>query len=526
MLDAPPEAAPGPDVLVVGAGFAGVYAVHRFREAGLSVRCVEVADDVGGVWWWNRYPGARCDVESLDYSYSFSPEIQAEWRWTERYATQPEILAYLRFVADRLGVREHTTFGVRVVAARYDAADPGWTVTLDDGSEVRTRRLVWATGPLTVPLRPDVEGLDRFAGRVLHSGRWPHEEVDFSGRRVACLGTGSSGIQMVPRLAEAAEHLHVLQRTPNFSIPAHNFVYDEHRLAEAMAGYDERRRVSWSSAGGTPSTARDLRTFDVDAEERRKVFEEAWAVGGGRFTRAFADLVTDERANAEAVAFVHEKIREVVRDPDVAEKLLPRDHALGARRICVDTGYYETFNRANVTLVDLRAEPLRRVTERGVVVGDREIEVDDLVLATGFDGLTGALSAIDVVGRGRPPPPPGLGRRSRQLPGTGRARLPRHVRAQRAGQPVGARQHGADLRAAGRLGDRAAGPRGRPRRGGDGRGAGRLGGAGRPDVGAAARQAHRLLVHRGQRARQAARLRDLRRRLPHLPAALRRRRRP
>jgi cation diffusion facilitator CzcD-associated flavoprotein CzcO len=397
MADQPPGHV---DVLVVGAGFAGVYAVHRATEAGLSVHCFEAGADVGGTWYWNRYPGARCDVESFDYSYSFSEEIQQEWRWTERYATQPEIWAYLRFVADRLGTRARTTFGTRVVRAHLDEARGLWTVGTDAGHEVTCRHVLWATGPLSVPLLPDLPGRESFTGRVLHSGAWPHEPVDFSGRRVACVGTGSSGIQMIPRLAEQAEHLYVLQRTPNFSVPARNHRHSDEQVDAALAGYPERRRLSWSSPAGTPYPSAVTKTFDVEDDERQAIFERAWAVGGARFSKTFADQLVDVRANAEAVTFVHDQIARAVRDPDVAAALMPRDHAIGARRICVDTGYYETFNRDNVTLVDLRREPLVRVVPHGVAVGEREIAVDDLVLATGFDAMTGALQAIDIAGRG------------------------------------------------------------------------------------------------------------------------------
>jgi cyclohexanone monooxygenase len=388
------------DVLVVGAGFAGVYAVHRAATAGLTVHCVEAADDVGGTWYWNRYPGARCDVESFDYSYSFSEEVQQAWRWSERYASQPEILAYLRFVADRLGTRSHTTFATRVASAHLDEARARWMVRTEDGREICCRHLVWATGPLSAPLVPELPGLDAFDGRVLHSGAWPHEPVDFSGRRVACIGTGSSGIQMIPRLAEQADLLYVLQRTPNFSVPARNRTHSDEEIDAVLAGYAERRRRSWAGPAGTPYPSATTKTFDVDDAERRAIFEQAWSVGGARFSKTFADQLIDVRANAEAVAFVHEQIAEIVDDPDAAAALMPRDHAIGARRICVDTDYYETYNRSNVELVDLRREPLSRIVPGGVVVGDRELEIDDLVLATGFDAMTGALDAIDIAGRG------------------------------------------------------------------------------------------------------------------------------
>lgn len=386
------------DVVVVGAGFAGVYAVHRAREAGFSVIGLEAGSDVGGTWYWNRYPGARVDVESLDYSYSFSDEIQQEWRWTERYAAQPEILSYIRFVADRLNVRDLFQFHTRVTSARYDADAPGWAIATDTGVRVRARRILWATGPLSVPLEPNIPGIEEFRGRVFHSGRWPHEPVDFSGRRVASIGTGSSGIQMTPQLAKLADQLFVLQRTANFSIPAHNYDFDDEYLRDAMAGYAERRKMAWNSPGGSTSRSSGFKTFDVDADTRREIFEHAWSVGGGRFQMTFDDQLTDAAANAEAVEFVHEKIRSTVKDPVVAERLLPRNHGIGARRICVDIDYYETFNRDNVTLVDVPQSGISACAT-GLIVDGELIEVDDIVLATGFDAMTGALLAIDIVGR-------------------------------------------------------------------------------------------------------------------------------
>jgi cation diffusion facilitator CzcD-associated flavoprotein CzcO len=387
------------DVVVVGAGFVGLYAIHRLRGEGFSVRCFEAGGDVGGTWYWNRYPGARCDVESLDYSYSFSPELEQEWSWTERYATQPEILRYLQFVADRFDLRRDVTLDTRVEGATLDEDTLRWTVRTSTGEQVRARYLFLATGPLSVANTPDLPGQATFEGRTFHTGAWPHEEVDFRGRRVAVIGTGSSGIQAIPMLAEQAEQLYVLQRTPNFSIPAQNWFWQPEQMAEAKAEYRERRKLAWASAGGVPSVPSTLKTFDVDDDERRRIFEEHWKVGGARFTRVFLDSLSDHAANAEAVAFVRSKIHEVVHDPEVADLLTPQTYPLGTKRVCVDTGYYATFNRENVTLVDVRKDPIAEIEPGGVRLSSGLLPVDDLVYATGFDAMTGAVSRIDLRGR-------------------------------------------------------------------------------------------------------------------------------
>jgi cation diffusion facilitator CzcD-associated flavoprotein CzcO len=387
------------DVVIVGAGFAGMYALYQLRSKGLRVRCFEAGSDVGGTWYWNRYPGARCDVESIDYSYTFSPELEQEWSWTERYATQPEILRYQQFVADRLDLRRDITFSTVVQSVRLDETGLVWDVGTSGGQRVRARFVVLASGALSAVNRPDLPGLDGFKGRVLHTGAWPHEPVDFTGRTVAVIGTGSSGIQLIPQVAETARQVLVLQRTPNFSIPARNYRYDPEQLAQLKAAYAERRSLAWRSVAGTPFPPPDKSTFGVGEEERWRIFEEKWGVGGARFTRSFTDLMSDELANAEAVRFVHDKIRATVRDPAVAERLLPRDHPLGSKRICVDIDYYEAFNRDNVVLVDLREDPIERFGATSVRLRSGSVEIDDLVLATGYDAVTGALTRIDLRGR-------------------------------------------------------------------------------------------------------------------------------
>ncbi|GAA4545072.1 NAD(P)/FAD-dependent oxidoreductase [Pseudonocardia xishanensis] len=387
------------DVVVVGAGIAGLYAIHRLREQGLSVLCVEAGSGVGGTWFWNRYPGARCDVESIDYSYSFDPELEQEWEWSERYATQPEILRYLNHVADRYDLRRSIRFEGRVARAVLDESSGRWTVVLDTGDEIDCRFVVFATGSLSAVRTPAIPGLADFAGRVLHTARWPHEPVDLAGRRVGVIGTGSSGIQLIPIVAEQAAHLTVFQRSANYSIPAPNRPHTDESRAEYRAAYPERRKLSRESGGGSPHFPHPRNTLDVDEAERRRTYEKQWALGGVLFSKAFPDQLHSEEANAPARAFFEEKVRAVIDDPAVADRLIPRDHPIGSKRICTDSGYYATFNRENVSLVDLRETPIDEILPAGIRTGEVLHELDDLVFATGFDALTGALAAIDIRGR-------------------------------------------------------------------------------------------------------------------------------
>ncbi|MGW5575090.1 flavin-containing monooxygenase [Nocardia thailandica] len=388
------------DVVVVGAGIAGLYALHRFRSRGLRVRVFEAGDGVGGVWYWNRYPGARCDVESVDYSYSFDEDLQQEWDWSEKYAAQPEILAYLNHVADRFDLRRDIVFGTRVTDVVLDEDALTWHVTTDTGEAVTTRFVVLATGPLSNANTPDIPGLDTFAGTLLHTSRWPHEGVDLTGQRVGVIGTGSSGIQAIPVLAEQAARLHVFQRTANYSVPAGNRPLTDADRAAQKAGYPERRRLSMASGGGSPHQANPFPTLAVDEARRREAFEERWALGGVLFSKTFPDQLTDLAANDAARLFWEEKVRAVIDDPAVAELLVPRDHPIGTKRICTDTNYYQTYNRDNVELVDLRATPIERIDAAGVWTGAAHYPLDTLVLATGFDAMTGSVSKMNIVGRG------------------------------------------------------------------------------------------------------------------------------
>ncbi|WP_433933770.1 flavin-containing monooxygenase [Brevundimonas diminuta] len=387
------------DVIVVGAGFAGLYLLYRLREMGLSAQALEAGDDVGGTWYWNRYPGARCDVPSLQYSYSFSKELQQEWTWSEKYATQPEILDYIRHVADRFDLRGMIRFETRVVSAVFDEATSLWHVTTDQGEVLKAHYCIMATGSLSASRLPDIEGIESFAGRTLHTGRWPHEGVDFTGRRVGVIGTGSSAVQAIPKIAEQAAQLTVFQRTPNFTVPARNEVLPDEEVAAWKANYDQHRAKARDTRSAMLYDYGTRSALEVPEAERRAEMERRWAAGGTNFLYAFNDVMRDEASNQVVADFIREKIVETVQDAETARKLMPRDYPVGAKRICVDTDYYDTYNRPNVGLADLREEPIIRITPTAVITSQGEYPIDDLVLATGFDAMTGALSAIDIRGR-------------------------------------------------------------------------------------------------------------------------------
>ena len=387
------------DVIIVGAGFAGMYMLHRVRQLGLSAVVIEKGGDVGGTWFWNRYPGARCDVESLSYSYSFSSELQQEWEWSHRYATQPEILRYANHVADRFDLRRDILFNTVAKSAAFDESGNDWEVRAEGGGELRARYLVMATGCLSVPKAPDLPHLDRFKGRILHTADWP-DDMDFTGLNVGVIGTGSSGIQSIPIIARPARHLTVFQRTPNYSIPAWNSPLEPQEQKDMKAKYDELRAKSRNSLSGDYAEECVVSILDLTEDQREAEFEKRWRQGGFNYQYAFTDLMTSEAANELAAEFVRRKIRATVRDAKTAERLCPKNHAFGAKRLCVDTDYYETFNRDNVSLVDLGDDPIRDFTADGVRTAHRYVPLDVLVLATGFDAMTGALSKIDIRGRG------------------------------------------------------------------------------------------------------------------------------
>jgi cyclohexanone monooxygenase len=387
------------DVAVVGAGFAGLYMLYRLGRLGLRARVFEQGADVGGTWFWNRYPGARCDIESVDYCYSFSGELLAGWRWTERYATQPEILRYLRHVADRFGLRRDIEFRTRVTSLRYDEPGNRWLVSTDAGEVVSARYCVLAVGCLSTPKRPDFAGLESFGGEWFHTARWPEGGAGLAGRRVGIIGTGSTAIQAIPQIAARAEHVHVFQRTPNYSMPARNRPLPAGELSAVIAGYSERRRLAQRSDAGVPVPPPTRSALAVSAAERRRMYEAGWRRGGiNALSYAFTDFFTDERANVTAQEFAREKIRGIVRDPAVAAALSPRHH-IGTKRTCVDIGYFETYNREHVTLVDVRAAPVAHVTPRGLATTAGEYRLDVIVFAVGFDAITGALLEIDIRGR-------------------------------------------------------------------------------------------------------------------------------
>ena len=389
------------DAVVVGAGFAGLYMLHRLRGLGLSARVYEAGGDVGGTWYWNRYPGARCDVESLDYCYSFDPDLRREWKWTERYPTQPEILRYIDFVAERYDLRRDIQFETRVVSAEWDEDRRRWLVTTDRGDRVACTYCVMATGCLSVPkLSEEFDGEGRYQGEKYYTSRWPHEGVDFTGKRVAVIGTGSSAIQSIPVIAEQAAALTVYQRTANFSVPAHNGPLDRERERYILENFEEYRELARAN-GLRGAPAMELQSiYAVSEEERQKKFEECWEVGGLMFLGSFLEVVIDKNANDIAAEFVRSKIRSIVKDPEKAEKLCPKHVYIGTKRLCVDTGYYDTFNKDHVDIVDLREDPIVELTPSGIRTRSGEREFDAVVFATGFDAMTGALNRIDIRGRG------------------------------------------------------------------------------------------------------------------------------
>ena len=390
------------DAVIVGAGFAGMYTLRRMRQAGFEAQVFEAGDNVGGTWYWNRYPGARCDVESMEYSYSFDEALQQSWQWSERYATQPEILSYANHVAELFDLRRDICFNTRVIGVQYDESKNNWHVTTDQGNLVTARFCIMATGCLSSVNQPEFEGLEDFNGPTYHTGRWPHEGVDFTGKTVGIIGTGSSAIQSIPLIAQQARHLTVFQRTPNFSIPAHNQDLDPTFIKEIKNDYDNFREENRQMFGGFGARrpAYEDSVWDANDDKRRDRFEGRWALGGLGFLRSFGDLGQSLEANDIAAEFVRKKIRGIVDDPEVAETLCPNG-VIGCKRLCVDTDYYSTFNRDNVSLVDIKDAPIERLTEAGLITGGMEFEFGAIIFATGFDAMTGSLLRINIEGRSR-----------------------------------------------------------------------------------------------------------------------------
>lgn len=395
------------DVLVLGAGFGGLHSLYRLRDMGYDVLAIEAAPDVGGAWYWNRYPGARCDVESLAYCYTFSPILDAEWRWSERYAARDEIQRYLRWVSERLELRDDIRFNSRLSKAHYDKTAKLWRFETEAGENYAARHFLSSAGPITKPIMPDIPGFSDFKGELIHTARWPEEYPDFSGKRVGFIGTGSSGTQAIPIIAQQCKHLSVFLRTPNFYSPAHNRPltdadyawWEKHRdltrdrlqKGQRWGGGDVMLDDAINDAMFQPTTA-------FSTEERRRIYEARYENGGGVVGWAFADAMVDPQANEEAGDFLREKVRASVNDPVIAEKLLPRGFAYGTKRCTVGTDFPETFNRSNVSLIDVKDHPIERITPGGAIVDGREIEFDVLIAASGFDALTGALAMIDLRG--------------------------------------------------------------------------------------------------------------------------------
>ena len=389
------------DVVIIGAGAAGLYALHRVRGLGLSARVFEKGYGVGGTWYWNRYPGARCDVESWDYCYTFSEELEQEWEWTERFPTQPELERYFNHVADRFDLRPDIEFNTRVERARFDDEQNRWLVRTSGGTTVSARFVVSAAGCLSEVNTPRIEGADTFAGQQIHTARWPKGGLDVTGMRVGVIGTGSSGVQAIPQLAKQADHVFVFQRTPQFAVPARNRFLDDATLEELKHNYQERWALKRSNPVGMGRRPPEVSSaLEVDEATRTRLLEDSWALGGPGFARTFDDVTTNAESNQLTSAFVRDKIRAKVNDPDVADALLGIDHPLGSRRLIVEIDYFETYNRPNVTLVDVAANPITEITPQGLRTAEGAYELDLIVYATGFDGMTGALLAMDIQGVG------------------------------------------------------------------------------------------------------------------------------
>ncbi|MBU8919138.1 NAD(P)/FAD-dependent oxidoreductase [Neobacillus sp. 114] len=387
------------DVVVLGAGFSGLYMLHRLREAGFSTRVYEAGDGVGGVWYWNRYPGARCDIESIYYNYSFSEELYQEWNWTSRYPDQPEILRYLNYVADKFDLRRDIQFKTRIIAAHYDEKMNLWNVKLNDGTSVSAKYFISGAGCLSSANLPNFKGLESFKGEWYHTGKWPQEKVDFKGKRVGVIGTGSSGVQAIPVIAKEAGHLTVFQRTPQYTIPARNHLYDPAFIKQTKENFAEIKRLMRETDTGNGLQIRNISALSDSPAKRRELFEKVWEEGGFGLTSSYNDFLINEEANHTVSDFIRSKIKEIVHNPETAAKLLP-DYYFGTKRPILDSGYYETYNRENVTLVDVKEAPIIEITPNGLRTIDGEYELDIIVFATGYDGMTGPLFKMDIRGKG------------------------------------------------------------------------------------------------------------------------------
>ena len=387
------------DVVVVGAGFSGLYLLYRLRKAGFSTRVFERGGDVGGTWYWNRYPGARCDVESLQYSYSFDEQLQQDWHWPEKFSAQPDILAYANHVADRFNLKKDIEFNIEVKASWFDENLKTWKITTNTGEEINAQYFIMATGCISTTQIPNIKGLSDYVGNTFHTGDWPHEEVDFSGQSIAVIGTGSSGIQSIPVLAKQAKKLTVFQRTPNYSIPSQNEPMTKKYERSWKDVYSERRKEMRYSAHGSLKDLNDVPALSVDEDQRQELYTKRWAIGGTGFLGSFNDLLTNADANYTAAEYVRQQIKRVVKDKETAEILCPRSYPIGTKRICIDTGYFETYNRENVKLVDISKTPIQRLVTDGIIVDDQLYPFDSIIFATGFDAMTGSIFNVDIKGR-------------------------------------------------------------------------------------------------------------------------------
>ena len=387
------------DVVVVGAGFSGLYLLYRLRKAGFSTRVFERGGDVGGTWFWNRYPGARCDVESLQYSYSFDEQLQQDWNWPEKFSAQPDILAYANYVADRFDLKKDIEFNIEVKGSRFDENSNRWKITTNTGEEINAQYFIMATGCLSTTQIPNIKGLSDYVGNTFHTGNWPREEVDFSEQSIAVIGTGSSGIQSIPVLAKQAKKLTVFQRTPNYSIPSQNEPMTKKYERSWKDVYSERRKQMRYSAHGSLKDLNDVPALSVDEDQRQELYTKRWAIGGTGFLGSFNDLLTNADANCTAAEYVRQQIKRVVKDKETAEILCPRSYPIGTKRICIDTGYFETYNRENVKLVDISKKPIQRLVTDGIIVDDQLYPSDSIIFATGFDAMTGSIFKVDIKGR-------------------------------------------------------------------------------------------------------------------------------
>ena len=392
------KAASSVDAVIVGAGFSGLYLLHRLRKLGFSTRLFERGGGVGGTWYWNRYPGARCDVESMQYSYSFDEDLQQEWPWPEKFSAQPDILAYANHVTDRFELRRHIDFNIEVNAAHFESGRRRWKIKTDSGERLTAKYFIMATGCISTAQTPKLNGLKSYRGNTYHTGSWPHEKVDFTGERIAVIGTGSSGIQTIPVLAEEAAHVTVFQRTPNYSIPSRNEPMTLEYADTWKNGYQEKRAEMRYAPNGVLREFNNKSAMSVSESERQATYETRWKNGGSGFVAAFNNILTDQASNDSASEFVRNQIRQIVKNPETAELLAPKGYPIGTKRLCVDSDYFETYNRDNVDLVDISSAPIDRITPEGLVANSQHYTFDSIVFATGFDAMTGTLFNVDIRG--------------------------------------------------------------------------------------------------------------------------------